>query len=261
MSRLIRLGRTVTGRALGLDPFFPRHTLLTGATRSGKSVQLYGMLVQLRDLPVKVCGVDPTGILFNALGNALGGADLRALTLRDPDRVENVVNGIISEMDRRIGSLLDRRLDQFTAFTDEFPLLIVIFEEYPGMLAALAALDQSSGARGADRVELRVRAAVQRMALEGAKVGLRVWLVAQRADASLLTGVLRSQLTQRLSFAQDVAGIRMIHEGISDEQIGEMQRFLPGMGFAEYTGELPLTRYRAALIDYQQLLDAFDGRE
>lgn len=250
MPGLIRLGRTVTGRALELDPFLPRHTLLTGATRSGKSIQLYGMLTQLRGLPAKVCGVDPTGVLFNALGGALGGDDLRALTLRDLDKVESVVTGIVSEMDRRIGLLLDRRIDQFTMFTDTFPLLVVVFEEYPGMLAALAALDQASGARGANRVELRVRAAVQRMALEGAKVGLRVWIVAQRADASLLTGVLRSQLTQRLSFAQDIDGIRMLHEGITDEQIGEMQRFLPGMAFAEYTGELPLTRYRADLIDY-----------
>ena len=254
---LIRLGQTATGQGVFLDPSAPRHTLLTGATRSGKSTQLYGMLAQLKGLPVKVCGIDPSGITLNALGDALGGNNWRVLTLRDPQKIERVIFEIVEEMDERIDGLLRGRMDKFTRFDSSRPLLVVVFEEYPGLLAALAALDQASGAKAGNRVELKVRAAVQRLALEGAKVGVRLWMVAQRADASLLTGVLRSQLTQRLSFAQDADGLRMLHESVTPEQVQEAQRFKPGMGYAEFTGDIELTRYRADFIDYGELLSVF----
>lgn len=204
---LLTLGRTPGGVDVIIDPTEAAHTLFTGQTRSGKSVQVYGALAQLPRSGVQVCGIDPTGILFNAIGDQLGGDALRALTLADPERVEHVMRELVAEMDRRIRVLLAQRLDKFTNFTSDLPLLVVVMEEYPGTLAALQAIDAASGARPVDRLETKVRAAVQRIALEGAKVGVRLWLVAQRADASLLTGVLRSQLTQRFSFRQDPDGL------------------------------------------------------
>lgn len=71
---MIILGRDIAGRDITLDPYSAAHILLTGNTRSGKSVQLYGMLAQLKGEPVKVCGIDPSGIVFNALGENLGGS-------------------------------------------------------------------------------------------------------------------------------------------------------------------------------------------
>ena len=251
------LGRSVSGQDLVLDPFAAAHTLLTGRTRSGKSVQLYSMLAQLKDLPVKVCGIDPSGIVFNALGDDLGGADWRVLTLRDPARAKQVMGEIVEEMDKRIALLLSERLDKFSRFTSNFPLIVVLLEEYPGTLSALASLDQASGAKVADRAETALRSAVQRLALEGAKVGVRLWLVAQRADTALLTGVLRSQLTQRLTFSTDADGLRMLHEGITPEEIEQVQTFLPGQALAEFTGSLPRTMYRADLIEYSELAEIY----
>lgn len=260
MSTMVRLGRAAGGSDVLLDPLAVAHTLFTGRTRSGKSVQVYGALAQLKGLPVQVCGIDPTGILFNALGEDLGGSTWRVSTLRDPERARDVMGAIVEEMDRRIIELLQQRRDKFTRFTTEFPALIVLLEEYPGTLAALQALDQASGAKVVDRVETRIRAAIQRLALEGAKVGVFLWIVAQRADASLLTGVLRSQLTQRFSFSQDADGLRMLHEAITPEQIEAAQTFLPGQAFAEIAGSLPVTQYRADLIDYPELVEIFTDK-
>lgn len=254
------LGRTPTGADVELDPFAAAHTLVTGRTRSGKSVQVYGMLAQLRGLPVQLCGIDPTGILFNAVGQNLGGDTWRVSTLRDPDQAAQVMTSLVAEMDDRITRLLLARLDKFDHcdFSPSFPLLVVLLEEWPGTLAALAAADVASGAKAAERVETCIKAAVQRLALEGAKVGVRLWIVAQRADASLLTGVLRSQLTQRLSFAQDDDGLRMLHEGITADDIQAAQRFVPGQAFAEMAGTLPRTTYRADFIDYARLVQIMD---
>lgn len=256
MSRLI-LGRTPGGVDVTIDPTEAAHTLFTGQTRSGKSVQVYGALAQLPRAGVQVCGIDPTGILFNALGDQLGGDALRVLTLSDPEQVEHVMLELVAEMDRRIRALLAKRLDKFTDFTTELPLLIVLMEEYPGTLAALQAIDAASGARPVDRLETKVRAAIQRLALEGAKVGVRLWLVAQRADASLLTGVLRSQLTQRFSFRQDPDGLRMLHETITPEQIDRAQSFPVGRAYAEIASNPAPVEYQADYISYQMLTSRF----
>lgn len=255
----LTLGRSIAGTDITLDPFETGHALFTGRTRAGKSSLVYAMLAQLKGLPVQLCGIDPTGILFNAIGGGLGGDSYRVMTLADPDRVRMVMSELLAEMDKRIKDLLAAGRDKLTAndFSPEFPLLLVIFEEYPGTLAALQAIDQASGAKVAERIETKVRAAVQRLALEGAKVGIRLWMISQRADASLLTGVLRSQLTQRFSFAQDADGLRMLHEGITPEEIALADRFLPGQAFAEIAGQLPLTRFRADFIDYEGLAQIY----
>lgn len=254
---MIILGRDIAGRDITFDPFAAAHTLLTGNTRSGKSVQLYGMLAQLKGEPVKVCGIDPSGIVFNALGENLGGSDWRISTLRDPDKAVAIMHEIVAEMDKRIRQLLETKTDKFTEFSAERPALIVVMEEYPGTLSALQSIDQASGVKVADRTETKIRAAIQRLALEGAKAGVFLWLVAQRADASLLTGVLRSQLTQRFSFRQDPDGLRMLHEGLEPQEIERAQAFLPGQAFAEMAGTLPLTQYRADVIDYEALTRHF----
>lgn len=251
-------GRTASGQDLCFDPVAGGHTLFTGRTRSGKSSLLYSLLVQLRGKPVKVCGADPSGVLFSALGEGLGGADLRALTLRNPQRIQTVFSDLVELMDERISELLSARRDKFTDFSVSFPLVIVLVEELPGLLGGLEALDKASGAKSVDRVELTVRAALQRLALEGHKVGLRVWLVSQRADATILGGVLRAQLTAKFSFAQDQAGLKMLHEDLTPEQIASAAQFLPGQGFAEIAGFLPLTLFRADYCSYDQLANFFD---
>lgn len=259
---MVTLGRNPSGKNIEMDPFDPAHSVISGRTRSGKTVQVYGMLSQLRDYPVRVCGVDPSGVLFNALGNGLGGDAWRVMTLNDPARVDQVMSEIVAEMQSRIELLLSRHVDKFEKedFSGEFPLLIVLMEEYPGTLSVLAAVDAASGAKVGERLEPKLRARIQRLALEGAKVGVRLWVVSQRADASLLSGVLRSQLTTRLSFAQDDDGLRMLHEGITPEEIQLAQRFVPGQAFAEMAGVLPRTAYRADLIDYAELVAVMSDR-
>lgn len=255
-SATITLGRTVAGEDLTFSPV-QGHTLLTGRTRSGKSVQLYTMLAQLKDLPVRVVGIDPTGILFNALSSFPGGSQ-RVLTLRKPERAKQVMSSIVAEMDERICLLLERRLDKFTGFSTEFPAIICLLEEYPGTLSALRSIDEANSNKGNARIETSIKSAISRIGLEGAKCGIFLWIAAQRADTSLLTGVLRSQLVNRLSFAQDPDGLRMLHESITGEQIEIAQHLRPGQAFAEFPG-MPLTQYRADLCTYQQLVQRYWG--
>ncbi len=251
------MGRSVAGQDVKLDIFAPNHLLITGATRSGKSAQLYALLAQCRDLPVVCTGIDPSGIVFAGLGDGLGGEKLRVMTTRDPERCIATLDEIVSMMDKRINGLLEKRIDKIDEYDEATPLMLVVFEEYPGLLAAFNAIDASNNARGKDRVELKLKSAVQRLALEGAKAGIKLVLLAQRADASLLTGVLRSQLTARFSFRQDSDGLRMLHEEITPAQIEKMTHFQPGMGYVEIAGTTPITQYRADFIDYSDFVHVF----
>lgn len=254
---MIRLGVNNKGENIFLDFFLAQHTLLTGQTRSGKSICLYSILAQLKDEPnIKVCGIDPTSILFNAIGEHLGGSDLRVGGLKDCEKACEVVKNIVAEMDRRIDLLLSQSLDKFDRehFNENMPLLVVCFEEFPGIQAILQAFDKASGAKPAERTETRFKADLQRLALEGAKVGIRLLIVAQRADTAILTGILRSQLTQRISFRQDKDGLRMLHETITPEQIEAMPSYQPGMALCEFDGFLPLQKIKADFISYQELV-------
>lgn len=253
----IRLGIDAAGQPITMDLFrTPASLLLTGSTRSGKSNMLYVLLKQLVGLPVRVAGVDPSGIVFNALGHHLGytladeespdSPSLRVSTLRDTKKVVDVLDLLVQEMDRRIDLLLEEGSDKFTmrAF-NSMPLTVIVLEELPGMIAQLSNDDTAQGRRGADRLEPKTKAALQRLAMEGAKVGMVLWVVAQRADASVLSGPFRAQLTRKISFRQDSDGLKMIHPEITLEQIQQAQRFKPGQGFVEFVGELPLTVFKA----------------
>lgn len=85
-----------------MDLSHPSHMLVSGKTRSGKSSFVYGLLNQMRCLPVTVAGVDPTGILFNELGDGWGGDALRPRTHHGPEPF--MVRGRDYHNERRVGA-------------------------------------------------------------------------------------------------------------------------------------------------------------
>lgn len=249
----MKLGVDSSGSAVTGDIYNPYHWLLSGATRSGKSTALYTVLSSFAECPdVVVGGVDPSGIVFNALGEHLGGSSLRVMTLASLDKIRHSLSQLIEIMENRIIWLLEHQLDKVDKFSPDFPLLVVVFEEYPGALAAIEAVDKASGAKPVERVETYFRAAVQRLALEGAKVGVRLIVLTQRADASILTGVLRSQLTVKLSFRQDLDGLRMVHPDAPKSLIDEVLSAPPGVGIIEYPGQQPRL-FKGTNTSYEQL--------
>lgn len=247
------LGRDPDGKDVRADLADAYHWLITGRTRSGKSVAVYTILGQLagRD-DVIVAGVDPSGIVFNALGQQLGGNSWRVQTLREASRCLTVLTDLVEMMDARIDDLLALGLDKFDDFSFSRPLVLVVFEEYPGMLEALKGHDQASGAKPGERIAGRCQSAIQRLALEGAKVGFRLVVCSQRGDASILTGILRSQLAVKLTFAQDPDGVAMVHPNLDQSQAWQVAGFEPGQGLVEAPTR-PLTMFKGDFLSYTGL--------
>lgn len=251
----VHLGRDEGGDDLRLDPVELPHTICQGVTRSGKSVWTYGLLSQLAHRPdVLVAGCDPTGLLFRPFAGSRH-APWQSAGLADPGAHEKVLAGLVDEMDARIAALPADR-DVLDVSPDR-PLLVVVLEEYPGLLRVLDA-----AATRDDKPGARVRALVSRLLAEGAKAGVRVVILAQRAEASVVGAFERAMCSLRISFRCDNrASVELLHPGAPPALADAHTTALPGVALVSRPG-YELARVRAPYLGgYPQYVAAVAGPE
>ena len=244
------LGRTAEGHDFGLDLVGDSfHFACQGASRSGKSVAVMGLLggyaLASRRGEVIVGGVDPTGLLLAPWADHPG-AQFRGAGLADLDAVTSAVTAAVSEMDRRIAWLMEEGRDKVTS--GDFPALFFVLEEYPGLISAVTSADASL--KPADRRLPIVKAGVQRLIQEGAKAGIRILLLAQRMDASIVGGSERSNIGTRVSLRVDNKdAVAMLHPDADIETVERIRGFAAGYAFVERPAE-PARVVRFDAVDY-----------
>lgn len=245
----VLIGRTESGTDLVLDFGAAWHTAIQGQTRSGKSVLSYVALSQLAmKSHVVVAGLDPTGILLSPF-NHFPRPEWRALKTNDMPAHREVLTRLIEEMDRRIELVLDAGMDKLEDFTEEMPLIVVVLEEFPGIMAAARSVDAATGAKAADRLEPAIGLAVGRLVREAAKVGFRVVLLAQRMSSQAVDTDSRSQFGCRISMRLDNAdAVKMLHDSVEPDLLAQFPTFRPGMGLYELPGVRE--RFKADVMDY-----------
>lgn len=251
------LGRGEDGRDVVFNPADAWHVALQGATRSGKSALSYTLLGALAARPeVVVCGVDPSGILLGPWTSGRGSGWIATGT-GDMTAAVEALSGVVAEMDRRIVGLTRDGLDKLDLFDARCPLLVVVLEEYPGTLSAAKSEDDAEGRQGADRVQPRIERAVGRLVKEGAKVGVRLVVLAQRMSAKAVDTDDRSNFGLRVTLRVDNGdAVTMLHDGPAARAMVEAARqFPPGMGLVEGP-DRPLQRWRADLTTYPVYLAA-----
>lgn len=249
----LHLGRDENGAELRLDPVDLPHTIAQGVTRSGKSVWTYGLLAQLAHRPdAVVAGCDPTGLLWRPFVGSRH-APWQSSGLADPGAHEKVLAAVVAEMDARIADLpLDR---DTIAVGPGRPLLVCVLEEYPGLLRVLDA----AKVRGDDPAA-RVRALVSRLLAEGAKAGVRVVILAQRAEAGTVGALERAQCSLRISFRCDNrAAVELLHPGAPPALADAHTSAPPGIALVSRPGH-DLARVRAPYLGgYSQYAAAVRG--
>lgn len=213
------------------------HMIVQGQTRSGKSIFTYGLLAQVhREPDVRVCGLDPTGITLRPFPGTW-----TANGLADPARPIGAATALVAEMDRRLGVMPHDR--DILPTDDDTPVVLVVLEEYPAVLRALDGLKT----RDHDPGKV-VRTAVARLLAESHKVGFRVLILAQRAEASIVGAAERAQCGGRLSFRVDsVDSIKLLHADTAVDYAAEHVAAPPGIALCSWPGR-PLTRVRAPYI-------------
>lgn len=234
------LARGEDGRELRTDPVALPHVLVQGQTRSGKSTWLYGLLSQLVRHPhVEVAGIDPSGITLRPFAGTRH-AHRQALGLGDLAAVEAVLLGLVADLDARLAAMPAHR-DVLDVGPD-WPLRIVVLEEWPALLHALDAVDPKQGKR--------VRALVARLLAESHKVGHRVVMAAQRAEAAIVGAAERAQCGGRFSFRVDSRdSVKLLHSD-ADALVDEHVSAPAGIALCSWPGH-PTARVRGPLVgDY-----------
>jgi S-DNA-T family DNA segregation ATPase FtsK/SpoIIIE len=246
------LGRVESGELLSTVLAQQAHMIVQGQTRSGKSRWCYGFLGQLASAPdLVIAGSDVTGLLLRPFAGTRHEAHQTLGSVSAEAHVRRL-EGLVAEMDRRIARIPARR--DTLPITDEHSLMLVVIEEYPGLLELAAATDAKVG-KGS-KLRERIRGAVGRLLAESAKAAMRVLLITQRAEAGIIGGFHRGQAPVRISFrVEDTESIKMLHPACPDG-LAEAHLSTPA-GFALVSGpELPLARMRAPHMgDYADYVD------
>ncbi len=235
-------GQLATGAHLRRSLLDSTHIAVQGTNGSGKSVFCYNLLSQLAEAPdVDVVGSDPSGLLLQPWATSSG---WYALGTRSLEMHAIVLERLVSEMDDRLANL-PPGVDK-VAVTEAMPLKLCVLEEFPGLLrAAQRHDDQLASKDRAKRLLPRIQGAYARLLSEGRKAGIRLLIIAQRADADILGGYERGQVGLRFSFAVDTAdAIRMLHPNSAAELIEQHMVEEPGIALATAPG-VSIERMRA----------------
>jgi hypothetical protein len=244
-------GRREDGRDLTWDPAGDVHVAIQGQTRSGKSIATYTLLSGLTARSnVLVVGCDPSGVLLRPWADGPGGHWI-ALGTTDLGQAARVLGELVVEMERRISSLWPQQIDKIEKFTADLPVLAVVLEEWPGLISSAQLDDAASGRKPAERLAPKIQGAAGRLIKEGAKVGVRVLVLAQRMSSEAINGDDRSNFSLRLTLRVDNGdAIRMLHPGGGADP-AEVRGFDPGVALYESPASA-LQRSRIDYTDYSQ---------
>ena len=218
------LGYDEQGSDIIADLAEAAHWAIQGRTRSGKTSTLYGVLYQAVKQGAVIGGIDPDGILFDPL-EGYPRPDLRASGVSPAENLE-AMQSLIAEMEKRTKWLRKSHLDKIPL--TEFPLVMAVFDEFPKTLASAEADDKAAGRKPAERIQPQIFQALSRLIYESAKVGFRVVLVSQRADASIIGGAVRSNIGTLICFGIDRQGVAMFWPHLDSDAQDQPANYRPG---------------------------------
>jgi hypothetical protein len=251
------IGRSEHSDGAGADLFLDlanmaTHLAVQGQTRSGKSIFAYQMLTTLAaSQSVLIAGADPSGILLAPFRGTRHAA-WQATGTKRPEDVLDMLGKVLGAMDRRTEEIAAEMTDKIEVFTPQRPLIVVALEEFPGIRRAIETADVANGAGSGSRLLPLFDLAVSRLAAEGAKVGIRMVIMAQRLDTTVLKGGDRANIPTRISFRVDKSeAIGMLHESLpTGLDVEKVRNFPPGVGLYEsaVAGQR-VVRFRAPLLE------------
>lgn len=236
----IGVGRTQHGREVVIDLVADAaHVIYQGKTRSGKSQATYNFLAQCAANPcVRVVGSDPTSVLLAPFVHREHGEKRIHLGTDNQSGTVEVLRWVKAESDRRIEAMWDRRIDKYEQFSPAFPMIVCVLEEFPGIIEAAQDEDAAEARKPVDRIGPRVQSLVRQIAAQSAKAGIRLLLLAQRAEANIVGGAARSNFAVKMSLRLDEPeSLRMLHPTASPEDCAAVENFPPGVGYFEQPGQ------------------------
>lgn len=226
------LGKDVGGKDLIADLAKMPHTLIAGATGSGKSVCinsiLGGLLMNKTPDELRLILIDPKIVEFSVYNNL---PHLVVPVITDPKKVALSLRWAITEMEKRyklFAKAKVRNIESFNnrvaakqgdLFGDEaaqkpkddlpasVPYIVIVIDELADLMLAA----------GAD-----IENSVARLAQLSRAVGIHMILATQRPDVKVITGTIKANFPARIGFqvAQKVDSRTILDQSGADKLLG-----------------------------------------
>ncbi|MDX8365124.1 DNA translocase FtsK [Cytobacillus sp. IB215665] len=198
---LIGLGRDISGEPILAQLNKMPHLLVAGATGSGKSVCINGIItsILMRAKPheVKMMMIDPKMVELNMYN---GIPHLLAPVVTDPKKASQALKKVVNEMERRYELFshtgtrnIEGYNDYIKRFNDEgeenqptLPYIVVIVDE----LADLMMVASSD-----------VEDAITRLAQMARAAGIHLIIATQRPSVDVITGIIKANIPSRIAFS------------------------------------------------------------
>lgn len=169
------------------------HSLVAGATGSGKSVLIQALLLDIAatnpSTLAKIVLIDPKMGVDYAVLDTL--PHLREPVVTDKERAAGVLSALVEEMESRYRTFAAARVRDLatynaaTAPADRLPMVFLVHDEFADWM-----LD--------DEYKSAVSAAVQRLGVKARAAGIHLFFAAQRPDKDVMPMQLRDNLGNRL---------------------------------------------------------------
>ncbi|MFC0301364.1 DNA translocase FtsK [Virgibacillus soli] len=232
---LVALGRDISGDAVVAELNKMPHLLIAGATGSGKSVCVNGIIttILMRAKPheVKMMMIDPKKVELNVYN---GIPHLLAPVVTDPKKASRALKKVVSEMERRYDLFSEtgtRNIEGYNEYvskhnqiTDDeqpnLPYIVVIVDE----LADLMMVASSD-----------VEDAITRLAQMARAAGIHLIIATQRPSVDVITGVIKANIPSRIAFSvsSQTDSRTILDAGGAEKLLGRGDMLFMPVGFSK----------------------------
>lgn len=255
----VALGRDISGEPIVADLTKMPHLLVAGATGSGKSVCINGLIMSIlfkaKPEEVKLMMVDPKMVELNVYN---GIPHLLAPVVTDPRRASVALKKVVAEMERRYNLFAktgSRNIEMYNSQVEGTPLpyIVVIVDELADLMMVAPG---------------EVEDAICRLAQMARASGIHLIIATQRPSVDVITGVIKANIPSRIAFgvssmadsrtildmggAEKLLGrgdmlslpmgaskpVRVQGAFVSDKEVEEVVRFVKEQQEARYSEEM-----------------------
>ncbi len=250
----IGLGRDISGEPILADLSKMPHLLIAGATGSGKSVCVNGIitsiLLKAKPHEVKMMMIDPKMVELNVYN---GIPHLLAPVVTEPKKAAQALKRVVNEMERRYelfshsgtrniegyNNMIKRKNDESDAKQALLPYIVVIVDELADLMMV------ASG---------DVEDAITRLAQMARAAGIHLIIATQRPSVDVITGVIKANIPSRIAFSvsSSTDSRTILDMGGADKLLGKGDMlFFP-------IGANKPTRVQGAFLSDEEVQDVVD---
>lgn len=200
---LVALGRDISGESVVTELSKMPHLLIAGATGSGKSVCVNGIIttILMRAKPheVKMMMIDPKKVELNVYN---GIPHLLTPVVTDPKKASQALKKVVSEMERRYELFSEtgtRNIEGYNEYVRKYNQTVEEEEKQPNLPYIVVLVDELADLMMVASSD--VEDAITRLAQMARAAGIHLIIATQRPSVDVITGVIKANIPSRIAFS------------------------------------------------------------